>query len=121
MSRVTSNYTPVRYSNGPPSTVISRSASNSSSVNGSEIHSSNKNTSISRPIIVRSAAPIPAQKETVHVCPVCNTEYKDPRVLPCTHTFCFNCIRQKLISNSVLTCPKCEHKVSVNENSLFDR
>ena len=61
---------------------------------------------------VRSAAPPPVQKETVHACPLCNSEYKDPRVLPCTHTYCLNCIRDKLINNNRVTCPKCHHQVS---------
>ena len=25
-------------------------------------------------------------------CPICTTTYTDPKVLPCTHTFCLKCI-----------------------------
>lgn len=70
------------------------------------------NGNVNRGVTIRSAAPPPAHKETVHACPLCNTEYKDPRVLPCTHTYCFDCIRDKLIKNSRLTCPKCHYQVS---------
>lgn len=26
-------------------------------------------------------------------CPLCRRRYSDPRVLPCLHTFCLNCLR----------------------------
>ncbi|CAF0777071.1 unnamed protein product [Didymodactylos carnosus] len=58
-------------------------------------------------VTVKSAAPPLATKETVHACPSCNSEYKDPRVLPCTHTFCLQCIRDKLVKNNRVTCPRC--------------
>ena len=108
MSRVANNLPPMRYTNGvgqPTKPTIDRSSSTSS--NGNNIGVIER-----RVFNVRSAAPAPAQKETVHACPLCNSEYKDPRVLPCTHTYCFNCIRDKLINNSRLTCPKCHYQVS---------
>ena len=106
MSRVASNHTTSPYTNGfSPSnkSIMSRSSSNASSLN---------HVVGGRPVTVRSAAPPPSQKETVHACPLCSSEYKDPRVLPCTHTYCFNCIRDKLIKNDRVTCPKCHHEVS---------
>jgi hypothetical protein len=103
MSRVVSNLPPTRYNNGVGQStkpMLNRSSSNVSTK--STGHGFN----------IRSAAP-PIQKETVHACPLCNNEYKDPRVLPCTHTYCFNCIRDKLMKNSRLTCPKCHYQVSL--------
>lgn len=108
MSRVASNLPIPRYNNGvgqPTKSSISRSTSNTSGINS--IGGGEK-----RGFNVRSAAPPIIQKETVHACPLCNSEYKDPRVLPCTHTYCFNCIRDKLIKNSRITCPKCHYQVS---------
>jgi hypothetical protein len=102
MSRVANNLPTASYSNGHGQTaksILNRSPS------------TNKNLGGDFPI--RSAAPPPIQKETVHACPLCNNEYKDPRVLPCTHTYCFNCIRDKLIKNSRITCPKCHYQVSL--------
>ncbi|UJR33113.1 hypothetical protein I4U23_020570 [Adineta vaga] len=107
MSRVANNLPPMRYTNGvgqPTKSIINRSASNASSI--TSIDGIEK-----RVFNVRSAASPSIQKETVHACPLCNNEYKDPRVLPCTHTYCFNCIRDKLINNSRLTCPKCHYQV----------
>ncbi|CAF4035058.1 unnamed protein product [Adineta steineri] len=117
MSRVASNIPIARFNNGGgqlPKSIISRSSSNASSING--IGGGEK-----RAFNVRSAAPPPIQKETVHACPLCNGEYKDPRVLPCTHTYCFNCIRDKLIKNSRLTCPKCHYQAHpFDETNLRD-
>jgi hypothetical protein len=103
MSRVATNYPTTHFNNGigQSKSIISRSSSTTNSIgNGG------------RGVTVRSAAPPPVQKETVHACPLCNEQYKDPRVLPCTHTYCLNCIRDKLINNNRLTCPKCHHQVS---------
>jgi len=114
MSRVTTNYPTPRYTNGvgqSTTSPLSRSSSNTNSLN----HIPNGGGG--RGVTVRSAAPPPVQKETVHACPLCNQEYKDPRVLPCTHTYCLNCIRDKLISNNQITCPKCQYLVSVKSFS----
>ncbi len=111
MSRVANNLPITSYNNGVGQTNIQRSTSNASttkSIAGG-----------GRAFNIRSAAPPPIQKETVHACPLCNNEYKDPRVLPCTHTYCFNCVRDKLIKNSRLTCPKCHYQVSLIDRSCF--
>jgi hypothetical protein len=109
MSRVASNHTTTRYNNGVGQST--KSNISRSSTNGSATNSTGDNGG--RGISVRSAASVAVQKETVHTCPLCNSEYKDPRVLPCTHTYCLNCIRDKLIKNSRVTCPKCHYQVSL--------
>lgn len=101
MSRVATNYPTTHYNNGV-------GQSSTSFIN----RSTNGHSNGGRTVTVRSAAPPPVQKETVHACPLCNGQYKDPRVLPCTHTYCLNCIRDKLIENNCVTCPKCHHQVS---------
>ncbi|CAF1314927.1 unnamed protein product [Adineta steineri] len=108
MSRVATSYPTTRYNNGvgqASTSFLSRSSSNSSSSN------SMNNGNSGRGATVHSAAPPPAQKETVHACPLCNHLYKDPRVLPCTHTYCLNCIRDKLMHNDRVTCAKCQYRV----------
>ncbi|CAF2852214.1 unnamed protein product [Rotaria sp. Silwood2] len=110
MSRVASNLPTTRHRNGVGQStkpLTSRSSSNTS-LNSSGGTGAGVNDG--RGFNIRSAAPPPVQKETVHACPLCNSEYKDPRVLPCTHTYCFNCIRDKLIKNSRITCPKCHYQ-----------
>lgn len=35
-----------------------------------------------------------ARKASKAVCRVCNRMYRDPKLLPCLHTFCADCVRQ---------------------------
>ncbi len=37
-------------------------------------------------------------------CGICLDYYRDPRLLPCSHTYCYNCIKQ-LITNGQFACP----------------
>jgi hypothetical protein len=116
MSRVANNLPTTRYNNGlgqSSKSIINRTPSNASSI-------ASTGGVAGRNFNIRSAAPQPVQKETVHACPLCNSEYKDPRVLPCTHTYCFNCIRDKLINNSRVTCPKCHYQVSLYLLHVFN-
>ncbi|CAF1270652.1 unnamed protein product [Rotaria magnacalcarata] len=118
MSRVATNNSVPRYSDGAgqlKSSLTSRPSSSKNSI----VNSGGSNGAVGYGVTVRSAAPPLTQKETVHACPICNGEYKDPRVLPCTHTYCFSCIRDKLISDNRVTCPKCNQQVEqFNENEL---
>jgi hypothetical protein len=44
--------------------------------------------------------------ETVITCPVCLKHFDQPRMLPCSHTFCFQCIEQMASQNNgLLKCP----------------
>ena len=44
--------------------------------------------------------------EDVITCPVCLKHYDEPRLLPCSHTFCYQCIQQLTSTNQgVLVCP----------------
>lgn len=40
-------------------------------------------------------------------CTVCNRTFKDPRILPCGHTFCIDCIRNTMLDTTVMACPNC--------------
>ncbi|CAH1242123.1 TRIM3 [Branchiostoma lanceolatum] len=42
-------------------------------------------------------------------CSVCKDIYDDPRILPCLHTFCAQCLEQRRTEDSQLTCPTCQH------------
>lgn len=51
-------------------------------------------------------------------CTVCLDHFKEPKVLPCCHTFCKNCLErilEKSVEKDVLTCPQCRanHQVPV--------
>ena len=53
-------------------------------------------------------------------CPVCLLEYKDPKLLPCTHTVCLKCL-EGLNNKGVVKCPQCnvEHKVPARGVKAF--
>ena len=50
-------------------------------------------------------------KETF-TCPVCLDLFDDPRLLPCSHTFCCKCLRSTIKHPSKLTCPLCRYEFS---------
>ena len=50
-------------------------------------------------------------------CPVCQGEFDDPRILPCGHCYCLNCIRQLLKKPSVpFLCPECRKETTLLRN-----
>ena len=55
-------------------------------------------------------------------CAVCMEIYKDPRLLPCSHTLCKICI-DGMVMNSSITCPVCRatHPVPRSETGGFPR
>ena len=64
------------------------------------------------------------EQSDVFECPICLEKYKTsgdhlPRLFPCTHTACHNCI-SNIIQNGELQCPKCrkKNKVSNGVNSF---
>ena len=45
--------------------------------------------------------------ETVITCPVCLKHFDQPRMLPCSHTFCFQCLEHMCSQNNgLLECPQ---------------
>jgi len=52
-------------------------------------------------------------------CTVCLDHFKEPKVLPCCHTFCKNCLErilEKSKDTAKLVCPKCRTEHQVPEN-----
>ena len=41
-------------------------------------------------------------------CSICKTVYKDPRILPCGHMFCLECLQNELKTVEELKCKVCE-------------
>ena len=54
-------------------------------------------------------------------CPICMETYKDPKALPCLHTYCKLCVQQlvhrRIIDQTVL-CPQCRASVHVEGNNV---
>ncbi|NWT76233.1 TRI59 protein, partial [Prunella himalayana] len=46
-------------------------------------------------------------------CPICCDTFSEPRVLPCSHTFCGPCLRRLLRAGPGLSCPSCQAAVPV--------
>ena len=49
-------------------------------------------------------------------CGICHNQYKDPKLLPCFHVFCKQCLErleQKKDSQSVLQCPNCRRTTAL--------
>ncbi|XP_078574679.1 uncharacterized protein LOC144860959 [Branchiostoma floridae x Branchiostoma japonicum] len=54
------------------------------------------------------------------VCQVCLEDFKQPKMLPCLHTFCQSCLEKLLATEPVgkLDCPTCRQDVSLPENGV---
>ncbi|XP_066271397.1 tripartite motif-containing protein 2-like [Branchiostoma lanceolatum] len=54
------------------------------------------------------------------VCQVCLEDFKQPKMLPCLHTFCQSCLEKLLTTEPVgkLDCPTCRQDVSLPRNGV---
>jgi len=53
-------------------------------------------------------------------CPICKEVYTDPRVLPCGHTFCRQCIGAFREQQQQLACPLCRKGFRLPANGVGD-
>ncbi|XP_035698801.1 tripartite motif-containing protein 2-like [Branchiostoma floridae] len=51
-------------------------------------------------------------------CPVCMLHFRDPRVLPCLHTFCKECLQEWAAKQQPLECPTCRTRVSLPDQGV---
>lgn len=49
---------------------------------------------------------MPSLEETL-TCPICLDLFDDPRLLPCSHTFCWKCLHPTRNHRATVTCPLC--------------
>jgi hypothetical protein len=48
-------------------------------------------------------------EENLITCSLCSKLYDDPRLLPCSHTYCFQCINRIISTNkNHFQCPSCD-------------
>ncbi|KAK3744071.1 hypothetical protein RRG08_018700 [Elysia crispata] len=63
-------------------------------------------------------------RERLLQCAVCMDEYRDPRILPCHHTLCYECIESVVQSSSTtgrfFRCPQCRSDVCVPRSGIKD-
>ena len=56
--------------------------------------------------------------ETVITCPICLEHFTDPRLLPCTHTYCLKCIKEVASKNNgQFECPL-RDGTTINKNEI---
>ncbi|XP_066299570.1 tripartite motif-containing protein 2-like [Branchiostoma lanceolatum] len=51
-------------------------------------------------------------------CPVCMLHFRDPRILPCLHTFCKECLEEWATKQQPLECPTCRTQVSLPDQGV---
>ena len=54
-------------------------------------------------------------------CSICLKKFKEPKLLPCFHTFCKPCLERLVVQGpegQSLTCPNCEQEVNLPENGV---
>lgn len=51
-------------------------------------------------------------------CPHCKQTYRDPRLLYCGHTYCFECLVKMSTDSSCISCLKCEAKYSMTSDRV---
>ena len=59
---------------------------------------------------------IKIQLRDITECPICTEIYTDPKVLPCIHTFCLNCITswgKDMQPGDKVSCPMCRKEFTV--------
>lgn len=62
-------------------------------------------------------------RERLLQCPVCMDEFRDPRLLPCHHTLCTECIQnllQAAPSSRMFRCPQCRRDICVPRGGVTE-
>lgn len=63
-------------------------------------------------------------RERILQCPICMDEYNDPRILPCHHSVCFQClqdfVRHSSQSGRLFRCPQCRSDICVPRGGIKD-
>ena len=71
-----------------------------------------------------AVAPDPVEKgleelEEEITCPVCQEHFRDPKILPCLHYYCKDCVRQLALragTNCPFACPECRRGTLLPQN-----
>ena len=61
-----------------------------------------------------------AQKMADRTCSVCLEQLRDPKILPCCHTFCLKCLERTVTRKAEITCPLCRKTHAIPAGGLKD-
>src|SRR5687768_9389330 len=92
---------------------------NHSNSDGRKPHLSDKlqnhanNSDGKKPSAAATAAATAGLSDAFLFCPVCNNEFNTPKVLPCLHSFCYECLESSLSQSEIgpgqaFLCPICK-------------
>ncbi|XP_041363553.1 E3 ubiquitin-protein ligase TRIM56-like [Gigantopelta aegis] len=62
-----------------------------------------------------------ASNVSSEVCSICTEKFRDPKLLPCFHTFCLECLQKSVSSSSKdgqFPCPLCRYQVTLPEKGV---
>ncbi|KAJ8032309.1 E3 ubiquitin-protein ligase TRIM56 [Holothuria leucospilota] len=68
-----------------------------------------------------SESPVKIIDEQFCQCPICLQQYNEPKLLPCLHRYCSDCLKKIIEKNqgvTVLKCPECRDEFSVPNNGV---
>lgn len=72
----------------------------------------------------KDATKIERLRERLLLCTICMDEYKDPRILPCHHSICLEClveyVRLSTATGYFFRCPQCRAEIAVPSGGLKD-
>ena len=51
-------------------------------------------------------------------CGLCLEEFKRPKLLPCEHVFCMECLKPYVNPKNLLACPRCRKETSLQQVTL---
>ena len=74
--------------------------------------------------VAMAEAPDPVEKgleelEEEITCPVCHEHFRDPKILPCLHYYCKECVRQlarRAGTSNSFACPECQRGTILSQN-----
>ena len=52
------------------------------------------------------------------LCFMCQSTFKDPKILPCLHCYCKDCLDKEIQRSGAVVCPKCNLKFELSEMSI---
>ncbi|XP_045211333.2 E3 ubiquitin-protein ligase TRIM71-like [Mercenaria mercenaria] len=59
--------------------------------------------------------------ESIHICSICFEDFCDPKILPCFHTFCRDCLWahvERVLKNGKFSCPVCRAVIGNPKNGV---